>query len=213
MFGKKYTNLAELDLRNYSSEALKKIRKIENVGGLILPKNAGNEWTEAFSKIKVKNCGSMIYLESGEILHKINGAVLLDDKSVNDGEKYFVGGAAVIATKEKRPLLFLNGAAVVLGDANYSVEDLNGALVKADPKGEYRIYPNSIKVDFSMLENLPEDFSVVAGNCIEIDDDVMETALKEKRISFFAGNRVRCSKAVCGYVKANSQVGNTVAVK
>ncbi len=210
MFKKKYKNIAVLDFRDYSAEALKKIKSMENVACLILPKNVDEAWTNELSNIEIKNCATRIYLEPGENVHKINGASVLDDDSVVDGEKYLLNGAAVIATKEKKPILYVNGAAVALGGANYSVEDLNGTLIKAEPKGEYRVYPNYVKINASMLENLPDNFTVVVGNSVEIEADVTESLLKEKRIFFVAGNSVLCRREIYGYVGANSQVGNTV---
>ncbi|MDO4381134.1 MAG: hypothetical protein Q4D20_09710 [Clostridia bacterium] len=213
MFKKKYKNIAILDFRDYSTEALKKIKSIKNVACLILPKDADKEWTNELSNINVENCASRIYLENGENIHMINGASLLDDDSVVDGEKYLANGAVIIATKEKKALVYINGAAVALKGANYSVEDLNGALIQAEPKGEYKVYPNHVKIDASMLENLPDDFTVIAGNSIEFENDVTVNRLKEKRISFIAGNSVLCRREIYGYVSANSQVGNTVKIK
>lgn len=213
MFKKKYKNIATLDLRSYSTDALKRIKSIQNVACLILPKDAKPEWKDAFSEITVKNCASQIYIKADESVHSVNGSAVLDDNNVADGEKYLVNGAAVIATRGKKPSLYICGAAVALGGAEYLIESLGGSLIKAEPKGEYRIYPNYIKIDAPMLENLPDNFTVISGNSIDFETDVTVNRLKEKHLFCIAGNSIMCRREIYGYVGANSQVGNTVTVK
>jgi len=48
---------------------------------------------------------------------------------------------------------------------------------------------------------------------VDIDDDVTEQMLSDKKITFAAGNEVKCGKNILGYVKVNSTVGNKITEK
>lgn len=54
---------------------------------------------------------------------------------------------------------------------------------------------------------------VAAGNNVDIDNNMTEQMLSDKKITFAAGNEVKCGKNILGYVKVNSTVGNKITEK
>ena len=60
MLRKTIKNIALLDLRNFTAEALREIKKIESCAMLLIPKNASDEWKNAYAKITIRNVASII---------------------------------------------------------------------------------------------------------------------------------------------------------
>lgn len=53
MLRKTIKNIALLDLQNFTAEALREIKKIESCAMLLIPKNASDEWKNAYAKITI----------------------------------------------------------------------------------------------------------------------------------------------------------------
>jgi hypothetical protein len=60
MLRKTIKNIALLDLQNFTAEALREIKKIESCAMLLIPKNASDEWKNAYAKITIRNVASII---------------------------------------------------------------------------------------------------------------------------------------------------------
>lgn len=74
-----HKNIALLDLQNFTAEALREIKKIESCAMLLIPKNASDEWKNAYAKITIRNVASIIEVSYGKY-SVLNGMVVLNDK-------------------------------------------------------------------------------------------------------------------------------------
>lgn len=79
MLRKTIKNIALLDLQNFTAEALREIKKIESCAMLLIPKNASDEWKNAYAKITIRNVASIIEVSYGKY-SVLNGMVVLNDK-------------------------------------------------------------------------------------------------------------------------------------
>ncbi len=215
MFGmkKRISMVAELDLRNYSVEALNHIRSISMVATIILPSDADEDWYSAFGNIKVNQCASIIRLEKNAVVSKVNGFTILDDTNTEDNGYYFINGCCLIKTIEKKPFISCNGFCLKYENAVLDVKHINGTITEIPKDTVLKFYPDSAEIDADTVRNLDANVTVAAGDKICIADDVSEECLKEKNIKFIAGDKIICCEHIFGYVNANSQVGDKIEKK
>lgn len=214
MFKKTIKMCAELDLRNYSAEALKNIKKITNCAVVIVPSDASEDWYDAFGKIEIKLCASIVRVGMNEIIKRANGITSINDSSVDDKfGLYYINGIGIIETKEKYPKISINGLCIKRKSACFDLADLNGISFVIDDDVEYKLSSNNMNVDSDTLKHLNNDTVIIAGNKIIIDSNVTEEMLSQKNIKFIAGNNVICNREIYGYINANSQVGNEIKIK
>ena len=97
--------------------------------------------------------------------------------------------------------------------SQYNISLLNGRSVELDDEVTIKAYMNVVEIDSDTVRNFDNNTCVVAGNIIDIKNDVTEQMLTDKKITFAAGNKVECNKNISGYVKANSIAGNKITEK
>lgn len=214
MFKKTIKMCAELDLRNYSVEALRKIKKITKCAVVIVPSDASEAWYDAFGCIEIKLCASIVRVGMNEIIKRANGITSINDSNVDDKfGLYYIKGIGIIETREKSPKIFISGMCIERKNACFDLANLNGVSFVIDDNVEYKLYSDSANIDSDTLKHLNNDTVIIAGNEINIDSNVTEEMLSQKSIKFIAGNNVVCNKEIYGYVNANSQVGNEIKIK
>lgn len=108
MLRKTIKNIALLDLQNFTAGALREIKKIESCAMLLIPKNASDEWKNAYAKITIRNVASIIEVSYSKY-SVLNGMVVLNDKNVSDDCLCIVNGIVILETVEKIPDLCVNG--------------------------------------------------------------------------------------------------------
>ena len=203
MLRKTIKNIALLDLQNFTAEALREIKKIESCAMLLVPKNASDEWKNAYAKITIRNVASIIEVSYSKY-SVLNGMVILNDKNVSDDCLYIV---------EKIPDLCVNGLLLKRKKSRYEMTRMNGRSVEVEDNVVIKPYPNTIEIDGDTVRSFDYNTLVAAGNNVDIDNDVTEQMLSDKKITFAAGNEVKCGKSILGYVKVNSTVGNKITEK
>lgn len=207
-----------LDLRDYTPEALKGIKRIEAVATLILPENPTPEFIEAFSKIHLDAVGSQFNVAKGRKIVVINGIKQDTDISLPDNSFAVLNGIFLIGSglKGNNIEFAVNGILLkkkgIQDDAKCLAE--NGIVYELDfDEDKIKFFSNEVEVDSSFIRNLEPGTLVAAGNSITISADVTEEMLINNDIKFFAGNTIKCNKEIMGYVKANSVAGNKIKVK
>lgn len=212
MLRKTIKNIAVLDLQNFTAEALRRIKKIDSCAIILISKNASEEWKNAYANIKIQNAAQII--ETAAHKHSVlNGVITLNDSNVTDDCIYIINGIAVLETVEKVPDLCVNGIIIKRKKARYNMSMLNGRSLELGDEVTIKAYTNVIEIDSSTVRNFDNNTCVVAGNIIDIKNDVTEQMLADKKITFAASNKVECNKNISGYVKANSIAGNKIAEK
>ncbi len=212
MLRKTIKNIAVLDLQNFTAEALRGIKKIDGCAIVLISKNASDEWKNAYANIKIQNVAQIIETDA----HKhsvLNGVITLNDSNVTDDCIYIINGIAVLETVERVPDLCVNGIIVKREKSRYNMSLLNGRSVELGDDVTVKAYTNVVEIDSDTVRNFDNNTLVVAGNIINIKNDVTEQMLTDKKITFTAVNKVKCSKNISGYVKANSIVGNKITEK
>lgn len=204
-----------VDLREYTPEALSNIKLIKAVGTVILPENPGAEFMFAFSKIKCEAVGTILRLPIGAQIYTVNGVQVVSNLSAPEGSVCKINGIAVLTKPQKRNVKYIvNG--LLLKNKGVDVECIatNGlSFEMAFDEDKVKIFSNSVEIDSSFIRNAEENTLIVAGNKIEIAEDVTEQEVIDKNIRFFAGNSVICSKNIKGCVQNRACVGNKVIAK
>lgn len=109
---KNVLNIAILDLRSYSADGLKNVRKL-NSAVVILPKEPDEEIMEAYGGIACKNVATEIFAENDAQVHMINGVSEVDCAQCNDHDIYMINGLAAFRNaKERTANIIINGLAV-----------------------------------------------------------------------------------------------------
>ena len=204
MLRKTIKNIALLDLQNFTAEALRDIKKIESCAMLLIPKNASDEWKNAYAKITIRNVASIIEVSYSKY-SVLNGMVTLNDKNVSDDCLYIVNGIVILES--------VNGLLLKRKKSRYEMTRMNGRSVEVEDNVVIKPYPNTIEIDGNTVRSFDYNTLVAAGNNVDIVDDVTEQMLSDKKITFAAGNEVKCGKNILGYVKVNSTVGNKITEK
>ena len=139
--------------------------------------------------------------------------VTLNDKNVSDDCLYIVNGIVILETVEKIPDLCVNGLLLKRKKSCYEMTRMNGRSVEVEDNVVIKPYPNTIEIDGNTVRSFDYNTLVAAGNNVDIDNNMTEQMLSDKKITFAAGNEVKCGKNILGYVKVNSTVGNKITEK
>lgn len=212
MFGKKaIINSAFLDLRSYSSDALKKIKLI-NAATIVLPSDADKEFYDAFAEIKV-NSASRIKAGKDENICTFNGSSIIDGNTVNPNTIYVINGSAIIHSipQEISLKIFVNGMAVIDKNSDVEVISSNGTVFKTDfDINNSKYYNNNLQIDKQFISYCEKGCTIIAGNTLTFTPDVTTKDLEEKGLHFIVGNSIKCNNLIYGYVAANSHYGNKI---
>lgn len=201
-----------VDLRNYSAAALGMIKTIRAVGMVILPKDASEEFMEAYGRITLRSVGNVFTLDKETVICELNGFSVLTEETANSNSIYIVNGFAFVhsLSPDVCPQLIVNGFLLKDKSSSVNLLSINGRVVERHDLSKIKIMPSNVKLDASLLDNLEKDCVLLASNNINIDDYISEDMLKEKNIQFIAGNKILCHKSIYGYIAAHSDVGNKI---
>lgn len=129
---KNVLNIAILDLRSYSADGLKNVRKL-NSAVVILPKEPDEEIMEAYGGIACKNVATEIFAENDAQVHMINGVSEVDCAQCNDHDIYMINGLAAFRNaKERTANIIINGLAVYEKNANLNFLNRHGKTIAVD---------------------------------------------------------------------------------
>lgn len=215
-----YTDMPVCDLRQLKNiEAIKQIEGISDIALLILPKNAESDIASALAAIPKSDISSTIYLNPEDELHILNGCSILTEHDFADSTSIIISDGVLIIdsiTPEVKNSLIINGVLIIKEKlkeiCNLKLHSINGAKIYIDFE-QYKLYPNKIEVDNDFLSYLEPNTLIMAGNKIDINQDVSIEALKSKNIKMVAGNKILCNKSIASYIKATAIVGNDIEIK
>ncbi len=204
-----------LDLRNYTPEALQKIKIIEAVGTIILPENPTPEFMDAFSSIKCDAVGSTIYLPTDMKLVNYSGIQEIKNLKTEENTCAYLNGIIILSSTKNTPNCMFSGIVIKNKNADVNlIGDVSGLLFETEfDSDKVKFFSNTTVIDADFIRNVEKDTFIVCSNCLEIAKDVTEEQIIEKNLKFFAGNTVECNKKILGCVRARAMAGNQIAEK
>lgn len=213
-----YSNIPACDLRNINSvELAKNIQKIENTAAVIFPNDVGNDVKDAMASIKCENVASIIFADKSDDVIIINGVAEISNYNLNDNSIIICNGVMIVdkLSCEIKGRVYLNGLAPV-NELSRDKCELSFCMVNGMVKNfnfdDYKVYQDILKLNCDTLKYLNDKTLLIAGNTIEICDDVTVEMLENKKIILFAGNTIRCSKELSGYINAKAMSGNGIEI-
>lgn len=215
LFNKKnIINESALDLRHYSPKALEKA-EIINAALVIFPEHPSEELMMAYGNVKTKNIAATINVPDNRKIAGFKGATVLSKENITQGAIHIVNGLTVIKHIETdEPIeIIASGITIYSKNTNMNFLSQNGIIHGVPFEIEdAKIFSSDAKIDSLFIENLNDYTVVAAGNSIIIYNDVTIEMLKKKQIHFAAGNNIKCSYDILGYVQTIATAGNKIEV-
>ncbi|MDE5973889.1 MAG: hypothetical protein K2G73_04375 [Eubacterium sp.] len=203
-------NAANVDLRNYTPNALKEIERI-NAAVVILPKNPDNELIEAYAAIKEKNFAVELVLDEDEYLIEMSGIKTISNNLEDENGIYDVSGITVIKGLTKPIRMIASGITVIDKDSRVNFISKSGITAEVNfTISEAKIFSKDIELDNRFIELLPDCSVVVGSGDIIFNKDVVEESIIGKSIYFIACKNIECSKKIRSAVMAKSLVANKI---
>lgn len=204
-----------VDLREYTPQALSNINVIEAVALLILPENPSKEFIDAFSKIKLDAVGFRLNLPKDKKIAMFNGVTSLSSIKLADNTVGVFNGIVIVGKmiENENTQYIVNGIVLKkLGLQNNSQCLMeNGLIFEMDfDENKVKLFSNKIDIDASFIRNVQDGTLIAAGDTITFNNDITEEMIVEKNLQFFAGNKIKCNKAIKGCIQARSCVGNKI---
>lgn len=206
---KNVLNIAILDLRSYSADGLKNVRKL-NSAVVILPKEPDEEIMEAYGGIACKNVATEIFAENGAQVHMINGVSEVDCAQCSDHDIYMINGLAAFRNaKERTANIIINGLAVYEKNANLNFLNRHGKTIAVDFEIErVKILADKASVDKAFIENIEDGTVVLCSDMLTLEVDITPEILKSRKLFFAAGNTLKCSKHSLSVIQIMSSANN-----
>lgn len=203
-------NAANVDLRNYTANALREIDRI-NAAVIIIPKNPDNELIEAYASIKEKNFAEELTLDDNESLINMSGIKTISNNLEDENGIYVVSGITIIKGLTKPIRMIASGITVMDKDSKVNFISKSGITAEVNFSiSEAKIFSKDIELDNRFIELLP-DCSVVLGcGDIVFNKDVTEESIISKSIYFIAAKNIECSKKIRSAVMAKSLITNKI---
>lgn len=203
-------NAANVDLRNYTANALREIDRI-NAAVIIIPKNPDNELIEAYASIKEKNFAEELTLDDNESLINMSGIKTISNNLEDENGIYVVSGITIIKGLTKPIRMIASGITVMDKDSKVNFISKSGITAEVNFSiSEAKIFSKDIELDNRFIELLP-DCSVVLGcGDIVFNKDVTEESIISKNIYFIAAKNIECSKKIRSAVMAKSLITNKI---
>ncbi len=197
-------NQVLVDLRNFSPEALKKIKSMMNVTLVMLPENPTPEFSEAYAEIKKTHIASEISVYGNVCI--FNGKSVLSKEDVADNGIVVCNGLAIIRDipKEKNLRIIVNGALIKSNSAFVEILKVNGATFTIDDDAKLISSISKLIIDENFIGNLSNKTAIIACGKIYIENEVTEAMLQSKGIVFYDIAQITARKELHGYIQANS---------
>lgn len=203
-------NAANVDLRNYTANALREIDRI-NAAVIIIPKNPDSELIEAYASIKEKNFAEELTLDDNESLINMSGIKTISNNLEDENGIYVVSGITIIKGLTKPIRMIASGITVMDKDSKVNFISKSGITAEVNFSiSEAKIFSKDIELGNRFIELLP-DCSVVLGcGDIVFNKDVTEESIISKNIYFIAAKNIECSKKIRSAVMAKSLITNKI---
>lgn len=197
-------NQAVLDLRQFTPEALKKIKSIKRVAMVILPEEMSPEFTEIYAGIKKTMVAKETVIPANTCIH--NGNCILTKNDVTENSLIMCNGLTIVKDipESMKIKLVVNGCLIKSKDAFVEVIEHNGTKHEIDPFVKLISGKSEIKVDKNFFDNIEENTALVSCARVIIDDTVTANMLKEKKLQFICCAIICAREELHGYIHANS---------
>lgn len=206
-------NLAALDLRNFSPEALRKIPSIKHVALVMLPEKPSPEFMEAYAAIEKTHIASETNVPDNACF--FNGQANLTGKDIAAGNMIICNGVAIIrdVPKEMNIKVMVNGTLIKSDSAFIEIVKINGAKYEIDDDTKLIVSNPEINITSSFLGNLGSKTAIISCGTVTIADDITNEMLVKKGISFYNIGTVIAKNELHGYIQANSHSVGTVCTE
>ncbi len=216
----KISDMVICDLRYITTvEQAQAIEEISDVVMLILPKDAPNEVMSAIAAIEKSDIVTEIQISKDALISTINGTTEINDSFFGNASESFlvINGMGIITQLKKQcsGTIILNGMLIInesIKDLiNFNYASLNGSVIYAEFEA-YKFYGNRFDIDADYLKYAKHKTAIIAGNKINIANDVTVEMLQACELQLIAGNRLVCRRELAGYIKTIATVGNKIEI-
>lgn len=200
----KIRNLAYLDLRNFTPDALKKIESITNVTLVMLPENPTSEFIQEYAGIKKMNVVSETSVPGSACI--FNGMSVLTKDDLSENCLAVCNGMTVVRDipKEMNVRIIVNGMMIKSSSAFVEPIKVNGATYTIDDDAKLIKSLSEIIIDKNFIGNLTNKTAIIGCGIINIEEDVTEEMLQSRGIVFYDIRKIVADKELHGYIQANS---------
>lgn len=200
----KITNQVTVDLRNYSPEALKKIKSIKNAVHIILPENPSPEFSEAYAQIKKINVVDETTTPGNACI--FNGVANLTKKDLSENNIVICNGNAILRDipKEMNIKVKVNGSLIKSPSAFVEIIKINGSSYEIDDDARLILSMTELNIDEVFLRNTDDKTAIVSCGKVIIDDEITDGMLSEKGVKFYNVGQIVARKELHGYIQTNS---------
>lgn len=193
-----------VDLRNFTPEALRKIKALRNIALVLLPENPSAEFSEAYAEIRKTNVANEIFMSNDACF--FNGLTTLTKAELTEGTLVVCNGLTIVrdVPKEMNVRLIVNGTLLKSPTAFIEPIKINGTTHIIDDEAKIIKSVAELRIDKNFIDNLTEKTAIVACGKIFINDEVTNEMLRSKGVVFYDVARITAREELHGYIQANS---------
>lgn len=200
----KIKNQITLDLRNYTPEALSKIKTIKNVINILLPENPSPEFSAAYAKIKKINIINETSIPGNACM--FNGTANLTQKDLTEGSVIICNGLAILRDipEELNIKIKVNGNLIKSSSAFVEILKVNGSTFEIDDDANLILSITEMNIDSAFIKNAKEKTALINCGKVFIADELADEELSDRSIKFYNVGQIVAKKELHGYIQNNS---------
>lgn len=200
----KIKNQITLDLRNYTPEALSRIKTIKNAINILLPENPSPEFSEAYAKIKKINVINETTIPGDACM--FNGTANLTKNELSEGNIIICNGSAILRDipKELNIKVKVNGNLIKSPSANVEILKVNGSTFEIDDDANLILSIAEMNIDSAFIKNAKEKTAIINCGKVFICDELTDDELSDRNIKFYGVGQIVAKKELHGYIQNNS---------
>ena len=200
----KIKNQITLDLRNYTPEALSRIKTIKNAINILLPENPSPEFSEAYAKIKKINVINETTIPGDACM--FNGTANLTKNELSEGNIIICNGSAILRDipKELNIKVKVNGNLIKSPSANVEILKVNGSTFEIDDDANLILSIAEMNIDSAFIKNAKEKTAIINCGKVFICDELTDDELSDRNIKFYGVGQIVARKGLHGYIQNNS---------
>lgn len=200
----KIKNQITLDLRNYTPEALSKIKTIKNAINILLPENPSPEFSAAYAKIKKINIINETTIPGNACM--FNGTANLTQNDLTKGSVIICNGNAILRDipEELNIKIKVNGNLIKSSSAFVEILKVNGSTFEIDDDANLILSIAEMNIDSAFIKNAKEKTALINCGKVFIADELSDEELSDRSIKFYNVGQIVAKKELHGYIQNNS---------
>ena len=200
----KIKNQITLDLRNYTPEALSRIKTIKNAINILLPENPSPEFSEAYAKIKKINVINETSIPGDACM--FNGTANLTQNDLTKGSVIICNGNAILRDipEELNIRIKVNGNLIKSSSAFVEILKVNGSTFEIDDDANLILSIAEMNIDSAFIKNAKEKTAIINCGKVFICDELTDDELSDRNIKFYGVGQIVAKKELHGYIQNNS---------